>query len=482
MASIPSPSHDNPAPLVISFERRGRTRRLTFNATASLIVGGTLLLLGIWYLVATLYLVFRDDLLSGAMLRQAEIRYAYEDRIAALRARMDRVTSRQLVDQDSFEGKVQELAARQAQLETRQAIVSTLVAQAAGSLASTAPQRAAAKALVQANAAGPLLRTPPAALPLGGPEQAEADLPPGASAFAPVEKPRVSPDLPLLRGSGGPASLFPPVARDGQPKPQKDASPSIPALKEAPRRSSALSPDVPAGERLKRLAATLEGFEARQNATLSSFEHAAQGQALRLQGVLTEAGLDAGRFKPARSEARNQGGPFVPLPMDGEDGAFGLAVDRLQRALLQAERLRQIVSSLPLARPLPGEMDLTSGFGARLDPFTRSIAMHTGIDFRDDYGAPVRVTAAGVVVTAEYTGGYGNMVEVDHGNGLSTRYGHLSAISVSEGERIEAGAVVGKLGSTGRSTGPHLHYETRIDGDAVDPLRFLRAGKKLGQS
>jgi murein DD-endopeptidase MepM/ murein hydrolase activator NlpD len=106
--------------------------------------------------------------------------------------------------------------------------------------------------------------------------------------------------------------------------------------------------------------------------------------------------------------------------------------------------------------------------------------MHTGTDFRGNVGDPIRATAAGTVTHAGWSGGYGNMVEVDHGNGLSTRYGHLSEIEATVGETVRAGQVIGRLGSTGRSTGPHLHYETRVDGEAVDPERFLRAGARLG--
>jgi murein DD-endopeptidase MepM/ murein hydrolase activator NlpD len=122
---------------------------------------------------------------------------------------------------------------------------------------------------------------------------------------------------------------------------------------------------------------------------------------------------------------------------------------------------------------------MTSGFGGRVDPFNGRLAIHTGVDFRGDYGATVRATAAGKVTIAGPMGGYGKMVEIDHGNGLSTRYAHLSAIAVQEGQTIESGAVIGAIGSTGRSTSPHLHYETRIDGEPIDPLRFLRAGEKL---
>ncbi|MGH6790121.1 MAG: M23 family metallopeptidase, partial [Pseudolabrys sp.] len=116
----------------------------------------------------------------------------------------------------------------------------------------------------------------------------------------------------------------------------------------------------------------------------------------------------------------------------------------------------------------------------RTDPFLGRPAMHSGIDFRGAMGEPARVTAAGTVTMAGWDGGYGKMVEVDHGNGFSTRYGHLSEIDVKIGQKIRAGEVVGKIGSTGRSTGPHLHYETRINDQPLDPQKFLRAGVRLG--
>jgi murein DD-endopeptidase MepM/ murein hydrolase activator NlpD len=107
--------------------------------------------------------------------------------------------------------------------------------------------------------------------------------------------------------------------------------------------------------------------------------------------------------------------------------------------------------------------------------------MHTGIDMRGDRGEPVHATANGKVSIAGREGGYGNMVEIDHGNGFSTRYGHLSAIEVKVGQRVRIGQEIGRIGSTGRSTGPHLHYETRIKGEPVNPQKFLRAGLRLGR-
>jgi murein DD-endopeptidase MepM/ murein hydrolase activator NlpD len=135
---------------------------------------------------------------------------------------------------------------------------------------------------------------------------------------------------------------------------------------------------------------------------------------------------------------------------------------------------------VPVRKPITGEIDFSSTFGVRMDPFLRRPAMHTGLDMRGDTGEPVHATANGKVTVAGREGGYGNMVEIDHGNGFSTRFGHLSAIDVKVGQTVRTGQVVGKIGSTGRSTGPHLHYETRINDEAVDPQKFLKAGLRLG--
>jgi murein DD-endopeptidase MepM/ murein hydrolase activator NlpD len=115
----------------------------------------------------------------------------------------------------------------------------------------------------------------------------------------------------------------------------------------------------------------------------------------------------------------------------------------------------------------------------RTDPILGTAALHSGMDFRAPVGMAAKVTAAGTVTRAGWAGGYGRMVEVDHGNGFSTRYGHLSKILVKVGDKLAAGDEVGETGSSGRSTGPHLHYEVRHNGEAVNPLRFLSVGKKV---
>ena len=130
--------------------------------------------------------------------------------------------------------------------------------------------------------------------------------------------------------------------------------------------------------------------------------------------------------------------------------------------------------SVPSSKPVQ-TATYTSGYGVRSDPFRGSAAMHAGIDLAAPMGTPVYATADGVVDRAEWSGGYGNMIEIDHGKGLQTRFGHLSRILVHDGEHVVRGQEIALMGSTGRSTGSHLHYEVRIDGHAVNPVPFLQS-------
>jgi murein DD-endopeptidase MepM/ murein hydrolase activator NlpD len=137
---------------------------------------------------------------------------------------------------------------------------------------------------------------------------------------------------------------------------------------------------------------------------------------------------------------------------------------------------------VPLTTPVHGaQFELTSGFGGRVDPFTRRVAFHPGVDFGGPWGSTVASTAPGVVVWAGARGGYGNMVEIDHGYGFRTRYGHLSSILVRVGSRVEKGSPIGKLGSTGRSTGPHVHYEVWLANNLKDPSTYIEAGRHVLQ-
>lgn len=151
--------------------------------------------------------------------------------------------------------------------------------------------------------------------------------------------------------------------------------------------------------------------------------------------------------------------------------------DRQVRTLFQTwKRLDsdqpQGVIAIPSVQPVQ-KLAFSSNFGIRSDPFHGTARMHAGVDIPGPTGTPIYATADGTVAHAERQGGYGNMVELDHGKGIATRYGHLSKILVAPGAAVHRGDLIALMGSTGRSTGPHLHYEVRIDGHAVNPVPFL---------
>jgi murein DD-endopeptidase MepM/ murein hydrolase activator NlpD len=232
---------------------------------------------------------------------------------------------------------------------------------------------------------------------------------------------------------------------------------------------------------LARLDDSLDRIEARQAHTLATLEERFDSRAKRIRGVLTDLGVDVSKaLQPQGFQLASVGGPFVPLKLPPDATAFDRQLYRIHMTRSQMERLSRTLVAVPLRKPIVGDIETTSGFGVRVDPFIRAPAMHTGLDFRASVGDPVRTTAAGTVTQTGWNGGYGKMVEIDHGNGLSTRYAHLSSFEVREGQTVRMGQIVGRVGSTGRSTGPHLHYETRVDGEAVDPQKFLRAGIRLG--
>ena len=368
---------------------------------------GTLVIMAGWAGITATYFAFHDDVLARLIARQAAMQFAYEDRIAEMRAQVDRVTSRQLLDQEQFDRKLDQLAKRQAALEARTSSLG---------------------ALADPGVTG--------------------SIKPNTRSLAPREgagQPKPSP-------INGTTFFAPPTERD------------------------AALVDVDAAGAMARLQESLDRVEARQTASLNALEQAYEGKVKRMRGVLTDLGLNAA----ARSATEGTGGPFVPYRLASVATPFERQVHHIAVARAQVDKLARTIATVPVRPPVTGELDPSSGFGVRIDPFLNRPAMHTGIDFRGTTGEPVRATAAGTVTAAGWSGGYGRMVEVEHANGVSTRYGHLSEIDVKVGQSIKLGQVVGRLGSSGRSTGPHVHYETRIDGEAIDPDKFLRAGARLG--
>lgn len=424
-------SHDR----AYTFGHAGRQVRL--GPVAFWIGVGTLVIMAGWSAITATYFAFRDDVLARLLARQAEMQYAYEDRIADLRAQIDRTTSRQLLDQEQVEQKLDQILRRQSTLESR---ASSLLA------------------LPDMGVTGSIK-------------------PSAKTAPEPVAAPKPSPISDTI-------IYAPPPDREARLEsrtPNAVAQPVYAVQGKATGASSVNAKTAGIGGVLVRLQTSLDTVERRQAVALSALEDAFDVKLKKMRSLIGDLGLDFASMEKS-TQRGGVGGPFVPVKPAADAGLFERQLYRIQLSRAQVERLSRTLAYVPYRKPVLGMIETSSGYGVRSDPFSGRPAMHTGLDFRASSGDPVRVTANGRVTTAGWSGGYGQMIEVDHGNGLSTRYGHLSEIKVKAGDQVRIGQIIGAIGSTGRSTGPHLHYETRIEGDAVDPQKFLRAGIRLGST
>lgn len=417
-----------PLPTII-FARNGKVRSFKVRLWVAVPL---LCLIGLCltaYTGAGLYLVYRDDLLGSALVRQVEMQYSYEDRIAALRAELDRVTSRHLVQTASVEDQIGVLLERQATIEQRQATLAGLVEHARES----------------------------------GIGIATAGIPESA-----VRMPRARPDIAVASAAsaaaGEPAA---PLAFADEPETDDIITgtllrPTEPA--EEPGGELQLRP------MLMDVQSSLDDAQSVQTEALQALSAAAEAEAERISAVVAPLNVKLEDLL----EDEPQGGPYVP--------ATGLhfveQAALLRRSLDEVAGLRRAAEALPLGQPVAATR-VSSRFGYRMDPFLKRAALHAGLDLVAPAGTEVRAAAAGTVVSAGWRGGYGQLVEIRHASGTSTRYGHLSAILVTEGQQVAVGDRIGRVGSTGRSTGPHLHYETRRGDEAVNPAPFLAAGKAL---
>jgi murein DD-endopeptidase MepM/ murein hydrolase activator NlpD len=372
-------------------------RYVRLRPAAFWLVAAAFVVMAGWSLATLAYFAFRDDVLKGLIAHERAQQYAYEDRIAELRAQIDRTTSRQLLSQEQLQQKLDELARRQAALESRTDTLSGLADSATTGSIKSAPR--------------------------------------GTVEAAPKQAPLND------------VILAPPPPNNGK--------------------QSSIQ------EKLGRVEASLDRVEGRQTVALDRIGARYEGRTRQVRSVLDGLGLKFNAVPGAT------GGPFVPIQMPPASENFARALTRVSVARARAEDVSNTLTFVPLRKPLTGDLDMTSPFGVRIDPFVHEASMHTGMDFRGTIGDPIHATAAGKVVKAGWEGGYGQMVEIDHGEGLTSRYGHLSEIDVTVGQTVHVGQIVGRLGSTGRSTGPHLHYETRINGEAVNPEKFLAAGATL---
>lgn len=404
-----------------------KVRHMVIRPWMTGLVAGTIGLFALGYLGATAYLVMRDDLIGATMARQARIQHDYEDRISSLRAQLDRVTSRQLLDQQLVEQKVEKLLRQQTALFSRNGKLGSLLERAEEAGVSAAP-------------ASPAKETAADAIDRQAGLTTSSIAPPNST-----------------------------LAYAGNGENMADRADRI----------------------FSKVTLSLKGIESEQLKTIEGLTAGASKTADTMTQIMRRTGVDV---SDKRGEAQTLetpglrtgdmkggevkggiGGPFVePMKFD----RFNASLDELDSALSRLETVRETALALPYGNPAPGQ-GITSRFGNRPDPFLGRLAFHGGIDFQAETGLPVKATGAGKVITAGPAAGYGNLVEIDHGQGITTRFGHMSRILVHEGQTIVTGQTIGRAGATGRATGPHVHYEVRRNGEPVNPIHFLNAGLKL---
>lgn len=412
-------------PHTVIVSRNGKTRQFIIRPVFFSIAVCSAIMLMVGYFSATAYLVFRDDLISASFANQARIKHEYEDRIAALRTKLDRVTSRQLLDQQAIESRVHELMARQENIGNRSSRMTNLL------------DKAKNRGLNATAATGKI------PVPTLNPAKSGTDT--------------------ITTGSIDPAQANVQIASNfqlrGNPTTTSSANPYSPEL------SNNFTQQL-FGE----VAEQIGMIDTKQREEVDQLRIAAAGKVAKISSILKSNGV-----KLPQMPSNDVGGPFVPLD---HSVPFEAHLEALESTLNHYDSISGLARKMPFANPIPGAK-ISSNFGYRKDPFNGRSAMHSGIDFKAPTGTPVKATGDGVIVKAGRKGGYGKTVEIRHKNGLITRYAHLSRITVKNGQNIRVGETIGKVGSTGRSTGPHLHYEVRQGKKPHNPSKYIRVGFKL---
>lgn len=416
-------------PHTVIVSRNGKTRQFTIRPVFFSMAVCSAIMLMVGYFSATAYLVFRDDLISASFANQARIKHEYEDRIAALRTKLDRVTSRQLLDQQAIESRVHELMARQENIGKRSSRMTNL--------------------LDKAKNRGLSAKTATGKIPV------------------PTINPAKSGTDNITTGSIDTSNAQVQIASNFQLRgntPNTSTSTQL-VNPYSPQLSSNFTQQL-FGE----VAEQIGMIDTNQRHEVDQLRIAAAGKVAKISSILKSTGV-----KVPQMPSSDVGGPFVPLD---HSVPFEAHLEALESTLNHYDSLSGLARKMPFANPVPGAK-ISSRFGYRKDPFNGRSAMHSGMDFKAPRGTPVQATGDGVIVKAGRNGGYGKVVEIRHKDGLISRYAHLSRITVKNGQKVRVGQTIGKVGSTGRSTGPHLHYEVRQGKTARNPSRYMQVGFKL---
>ncbi|MGI9364150.1 MAG: M23 family metallopeptidase [Rhizobiaceae bacterium] len=411
-------------PPKITLHHNGGAREFHLNPTIAGCLLGFCVILVVALLTSTGYLFLRDDLANATLIRQAKLQHLYEDRISKLRAKVDLATSRQMLDQQAVERRVRRLLLRQEEIGAKQHKVSQIFNRN-GPIAAPSEITSLERQSNDARKQNTSTATPQTVETING--------------GSPIPGLRLG----ALVGSSNPFATH---------------QPSRERIDQA-----YVNVDI-----LDSVERSLLQTEQLQIAEIRKIKKAADRKVEKLASILSKQGI-----KLPNQDAI--GGPLIELK-GGVD--LSQSISALDASLTMLDKMRSAANSFPHGSPSPGTR-ISSRYGNRKDPFTGRSAVHSGLDFSARRGTPVHATATGTITKAGRKGGYGKLIEIDHGDGITTRYAHLSKIRVKIGQRVAKGKVIGNVGSTGRSTGPHLHYEVRRGGRAMNPLTFVRLEKSL---
>jgi murein DD-endopeptidase MepM/ murein hydrolase activator NlpD len=412
-----------------------------------------------WVAYASVNVVFKDQIIAARERHFQTMQTAYENRIAEMQASLDEIHAALITTQDRFSTAAGELEARHRQL-------TEILARHDAALKDLNALKQRVTRIYQnldSSADG-------SRLVMSG-EEAE---------------PRLRQSRQDPKDQGGPVTAASAIVDKVEDKPilqPEDVTKDLPA---------------PLAAQSRGIADRFGTLDAAQHSMIEALDGATRQTSRRLERIVTMTGLNVDRVLEQVAEDDSEatdgqptskegvGGPYVPLSSLGifahkKTAAPDGAVGQLRSSVDHLVGLEEAMSTIPLVGPLDVDYHLASGFGRRVDPFTGKAAFHYGLDFGAALGSPVLATSSGIVSFAGRSGAYGNLVEIDHGHGIRTRYGHLYQIKVKVGDAVKFRQVVGLLGSTGRSTGPHVHYEVRFNGTLRDPARFLEAGRYVFQ-
>lgn len=432
-------------------------RTLQIGTPSIFAVLAVIVALAAWGASSTFMLIFGDSLSRQLIAENSEMQDRYEQSLSAYRAEISRLVAEieeTSLTQTDVGQALTRLGRRQREIEVRLGAIARLAEFVTG--ASSGSDKLLLESDQPATGGGSRESQPP---PLPPARQRRGDIEHGViPALYDGEKSPHPDPYPFIRAEAQPSIIFT-TAESAAPPAQS------PPLIEV---------------YINQLDARIDRVTKAQEAVLTMIVRQSEAQASGVRDALTEIGVSADFLNPPRGRDDSYF-PNITLSLSDQKSVFGQRVQSVRNNYMLMNRMRHSLHALPLQLPTPTNIRFSSPYGMRKHPIYGTARLHAGVDMAAPEGTPIRAAGSGVVMSAGWGGGYGNLIQINHGNGIVTRYAHLSKMEVTAGAPVSAGAIIGRMGTTGASTGSHLHFETRIHGAPSNPACFLAAGDRLAR-